>query len=112
MVAVTVHSSPGGGSEKWFLVNQGGPYRPWSTTEYQGPVRATGLLVVHLDSACLTSYNHTLEIADQGRLWWSKGTMGTMELGVGLGALWSSFYILMMYLQQVTIELLSDHILA
>ena len=80
-------------------MDQGGPERHWSTTQHHGPAGAPGPLLVHLDSAWSTSCNHTLEIADQGGSRWTRGTMGTMELGVGPGALWSCFYILLMLLK-------------
>ena len=83
-------------SGNYFLVDQGGPECPWSTTQYHGPAGAPGALLVHLDPARSTACNHTPEIADQGGLRWTRGTMGTMELGVGPGALSSCFYILLM----------------
>ena len=77
-------------------MDQGGPERPWSTTQHHGPSGAHGPLLVHLDPAWFTLCNHTPEIADQGGSRWTRGTMGTMELGVGPEALWSCFYILLM----------------
>ena len=86
-------------SGKCFLVDQGGSERPWSTTQHHGPDGAPGPLLVHLDPAWSTSCNHTPEIADQGGFRWIRGTTGTMELGVGPGALWSCFYILLIDLK-------------
>ena len=83
-------------SGKWCLVDQGGPERPWFTTQHHGPAGAPGPLLVHLDPAWSTSCNHTPEIVDQGGSRWTRGTTGTMELGVEPGALWSCFYILLM----------------
>ena len=77
-------------------MDQGGPEYPWSTTQHYGPASAPGPLLVHHDPAWSTSCNHTPEIVDQGASRWTKGTMGTMELGVIPGALWSCFYILLM----------------
>ena len=84
---------------KCFLVDQVGPERPWSTTQHHGPAGAPGPLLVHLDPAWSTLCIHIPEIADQGGSRWTRGTLGTMELGVGPGALWSCFYILLMYSQ-------------
>ena len=53
-------------SGKCFLVDQGDPERPWSTTQHHGPAGAPGPLLVRLDPAWSTSCNHTPEIADQG----------------------------------------------
>ena len=83
-------------SGKCFLVDHGGPERPWSTTQHHCPAGAPSPLLVHLDPAWSSSCNHTPEIADQGGSRWTRGTTGTMELGVGPGALWSCFYILLM----------------
>ena len=82
-------------SGKCFLGNQGGPERPWSTTQHHGPAGAPGQVLVYLDSAWSTSCNHTRELADQDGSRWTRGTRGTMELSVGPGALWSCFYILL-----------------
>ena len=80
-------------------MNHGGPERLWSTTQHHGPARAPDPLLVHLDPAWSTSCNHTPDIADQGGSRWTRRTTGTMELGVGPGALWSCFYILLMRVQ-------------
>ena len=78
-------------------MDQVGPERHCSTTRHHGPASAPGPLLDHLDPAWSTSCNHTLEIADQGGSRWTRRTTSTMELGVGPGALWSCFYILLMY---------------
>ena len=89
-------------SGKSFLVDHGGPERSWSTTQHHGPAGAPGPPLDHLDPAWTTSCNHTPEIAVQGGSRWTRGTTGTMELGGGPGALWSHFYILLMYFWNLT----------
>ena len=76
-------------------MDQGGRERSWSTTQHHGPARAPGPLLINLNPAWSTSCNHTPEIADQGGSRWTGRTTSTMELGVGPGALWSCFYILL-----------------
>ena len=88
-----------GTSGKCFLVDQGGSEPSWSTTQHHGPASAPAPLRVHLDPTWSTSCNHTPEIADQGGSRWTRRTTGIMELGVGPGARWSTFYILLMHSQ-------------
>ena len=78
-------------------MDHGGPERSWSTTQHHGPAGAPEPPLDHLDPAWTTSGNHTPEIAVQGGSRWTRGTTGTMELGGGPGALWSHFYILLMW---------------
>ena len=83
-------------SGKSFLVYHSGPEPSWSNTQHHGPASAPGPPLDHLDPAWTTSCNHTPEIVVQDGSRWTRGTTGTMELGVGPGALWSHFYILLM----------------
>ena len=82
---------------KKVLVDQGGPERSWSTTQHHGPAGAPGPPLDHLHPAWSTSCKHTPEIAVQGGSRWTTGTTGTMELDGEPGALWSHFYILLMW---------------
>ena len=83
-------------------MDHGGPERSWFNTQHYGPTHTPGPLLDHLDPAWSTSCNHTPEIADQCGLRWTRGTKGTMELGVGPGVLWSHFYILLMQYSQLS----------
>ena len=84
-------------SGKGFLVDHCSPEHHWSTTQHHGPASAPGPLLVHLDPAWSTLCNQTPEIADQGGSRWTRRTTETMELGVEPGALWSRFYVLLMW---------------
>ena len=80
-------------------MDHGGPERSWSTTQHHGPAGALGPPLDHLDPAWTSSCNHTPGIAVQGGSRCTRGTMGTMELGGGPGALWSHIYILVMQIK-------------